>query len=53
MLALSDEEDPRAQRHIIETLEKWMQQSNGRAGLFLKTSAAASQARIIAEMLGV
>lgn len=53
MLVLSDEENPRAQRHIIEALEEWMQQSHGLSGLFLKTSAAASQARIIAEMLGV
>ncbi len=53
MLALSDEEDPRGQRKIIETLEQWMQQGNGLAGLFVKSPAAASQARIIAEMLGV
>ncbi|MEE8388157.1 MAG: DUF72 domain-containing protein [Acidiferrobacterales bacterium] len=53
MLVLSDEETPRAHRHIIEALEEWMQQSYGLTGLFLKTSAAASQARIIAEMLGV
>jgi uncharacterized protein YecE (DUF72 family) len=53
MLALSDEEDPRRQRKIIETLEQWMQQGNGVAGLFLESPEAASQARIIAEMLGV
>lgn len=53
MLTLSDEQNPKAQRTIIEALEEWMQQSNGIAGLFLKTPAAASQARIIAEMLGI
>lgn len=53
MLALSDEEDPRHQRKIIEALEQWMQRGDGLAGLFLKSPAAASQARIVAEMLGV
>lgn len=53
MLMLSDEDGAKAQRHLIEALEKWMQQSHGLAGLFLHTPAAASQARIIAEMLGV
>ena len=53
MVALSEEENPKAQRHLIEALETWMQQSHGLAGLFLKTPAAASQARIIAEMLGI
>jgi uncharacterized protein YecE (DUF72 family) len=53
LVALSDEEDARAQRQIIEALEEWMKQSNGLAGLFLESSAAASQARIIAEMLGI
>jgi len=53
MLALSDEKDPRGLREIIEALEEWRQHSDGLAGLFLESTAAASQARIIAEMLGV
>ncbi|MFV1997926.1 MAG: DUF72 domain-containing protein [Acidiferrobacterales bacterium] len=53
MLALSDEQDPQGQRKIIEALEEWMQHGDGLAGLFLDSTAAASQARIIAEMLGV
>lgn len=53
MLLLGDAKEPREQRRLIECLEKWMQDSDGLAGLFLQTPATASQARIIAEMLGV
>ena len=52
-LALSSESDPKIQRHIIELLEGWMQESAGLAGLFLDSPDQASQARIIAEMLGI
>ncbi len=53
LLALSGEADPKGQRQLIESLEDWMQQSKGLAGLFLESPDAASQARIIAEMLGI
>lgn len=53
LLALSGEADAKGQRQLIESLENWMQQSNGLAGLFLESPDAASQARIIAEMLGI
>jgi hypothetical protein len=42
---------------MIESLEEWMQQSGGIAGLFFpggaRAARAASQARVIAEMLGI
>jgi uncharacterized protein YecE (DUF72 family) len=57
VLALTDSSDPKAQRHMIESLEEWMQQSGGIAGLFFtggaRAARAASQARVIAEMLGI
>ncbi len=52
-LALSSENDAKGQRQLIESMEQWMQQSNGLAGLFLESPEAASQARIVAEMLGI
>lgn len=53
LLALSSEDDAKGQRQLIESLEQWMQQSNGLAGLFLESPDAANQARIVAEMLGI
>jgi hypothetical protein len=57
MLALTDTQDPKNQRHIVETLEDWMKQTGGIAGVFfhggVSATKAASQTRIIAEMLGV
>ena len=57
MLALTDTKDPKKQRHIVEALEDWMKLSGGVAGVFfyggVKATKAASQTRIIAEMLGI
>ena len=57
MLALTDTQDPKSQRHIVETLEDWMKQTGGIAGVFfyggVSATKAASQTRIIAEMLGI
>lgn len=53
LLALSSEGDAKGQRQLIESLEQWMQQSSGLAGLFFESPEAASQARIVAEMLGI
>jgi hypothetical protein len=57
MLALTDTQDPKEQRRIVEALEGWMKQSGGVAGVFyyggVGATQAASQTRIIAEMLGI
>jgi hypothetical protein len=57
MVAISASGDAKAQRQQIELLEHWMQQSGGVAGLFFtgggRAPKAASQARIIAEMMGI
>lgn len=57
MVAISDSGDAKAQRRQIELLEQWMHQSGGVAGLFFtgggRAPKAASQARIIAEMMGI
>ncbi len=57
MVAISDSQDAKEQRRQIELLEDWMKRSGGVAGLFFSGGAsapkAASQARIIAEMMGI
>lgn len=56
MLALTETQDPKQQRHIVEALERWAQASQGTAGVFfggVNATNAATQTRIIAEMLGI
>ena len=56
MVAISASSDAKLQRNLVEALGGWMQESGGVAGLFFTGGDAprqASQARVIAEMLGI
>lgn len=57
MMAITDTEDAKQQREIIEKLGTWMERQSARAGLFFNNPSsapkAAAQARIISELLGI